>query len=351
MSSQETTHALPSPREEIPYLHTLRVLATLAVVVMHVTSKDFSVPATNTAAWQIFNVYDSLSRWAVPVFVMISGALFLDPARELPLKKLFGKYMLRILTALIFWSAAYAVAYTGIYLRGTPLEIWGAFLTGHDHLWYLYMLLGLYLAVPVMRKVAESPTVSRYFLALFFFFSVLLPALGKFEPFAVLRYQFSRLEVHLFLRYVGYLLLGYRLHSVSLSRRTRFLLYALGLLASAVTVLVSGLVSARTGTLYTWLYDYFSPCTALQSVAVFVLVKSLPRHSASGLIRLLSRYSFGIYLVHEFFVDALRRFCGLSTLAFTPVLSIPVIAVLTFALSALVSAVIHRIPVLKKYIV
>jgi surface polysaccharide O-acyltransferase-like enzyme len=57
--------------------------------------------------WNIYNICNSASRWGVPVFVMMSGALFLP--REIPTKTLYKKYILRMTIAYVVWSAFYAV--------------------------------------------------------------------------------------------------------------------------------------------------------------------------------------------------------------------------------------------------
>ena len=341
---------VPAARAEQPYLHRLRILAAFAVVVIHVGSKDFTVPALASADWQFLDLFECLSHWAVPVFVMISGALFLDPERELPLKKLFGKYILRILLALIFWSALYAVAYAGIYLHGGAREIWDYFLIGHVHLWYLPMLIGLYLTVPVLRPVARETRRGWYFVILAALFAVLLPALAQLPGTGPLRYQLGRLDVHLALGYTGYLMLGSLLHRQALPRPWRYALYALAVLATLAAYLLSGPASARLGEIQNWPYDYFAPAVALQSAALFVLLRQIGQRPLKPFWRELSRCSFGIYLIHELFIDFLRRFCGLGPLSGPTWLTVPLIAALVFVLSAAASALLGRVPLARKTI-
>ena len=336
---------------EHAYLHRLRVLAAFAVVIIHTASKDFTVPATTTADWQFLSMYEGLSHWAVPVFVMISGALFLDPKRELPLKKLFGKYILRILLALIFWSAFYAVAYAGIYLRGSLREVWDYFLQGHVHLWYLPMLIGLYLTAPVLRPMVRETKTGWYLVALAAFFAVLVPTLAQIPGTGPLRGQFDRLALHLPLGYTGYFAAGSMLHRTQQKKSVRYTLYALGALATVAAIAVSGIGSARAGEIRTWLYNYFSPCVALQSAAIFVLLRQIGGRPLPRPLRLLSGCSFGIYLIHELFIDFLRRFCGLGPLSLPTVLSVPLIAALVFALSAAVTALLRQIPLARRTIV
>lgn len=69
------------------YLDVLRIVAICAIVLLHVAGSYWYQLSVYTSEWQAINLYDCITRWGVPVFVMISGALFLDPAREQPIKK------------------------------------------------------------------------------------------------------------------------------------------------------------------------------------------------------------------------------------------------------------------------
>lgn len=79
------------------YCDYLRLVATFSVVVLHVSAWNWYSTDVNSLEWQSFNFYDSVVRWAVPIFVMISGSLFLS--REIPVKKIYSKYILRMAVA------------------------------------------------------------------------------------------------------------------------------------------------------------------------------------------------------------------------------------------------------------
>ena len=104
--------------QRIVYFDYLRIIAIFAVVVLHFAAQNWDNIDVSSFEWQVFNLYDAVAAWGVPVFVMISGALFLG--KELTLKKLYGKYILRIVTAFFFWSVLYA--------------LWSNFFLQHNHL-------------------------------------------------------------------------------------------------------------------------------------------------------------------------------------------------------------------------
>ena len=92
----------------------LRILAILAVVMIHTSCQGFYTLPVNTTSFKTSLLLDSLSRFAVPIFVMISGALMLDETKDLSSKKIFKK-TLTLFIALCVWSFVYSVAYSVVY--------------------------------------------------------------------------------------------------------------------------------------------------------------------------------------------------------------------------------------------
>lgn len=124
----------------------LRVVMTFAVIITHINAQDWG-SARNTYRI-VFNVYHALGWIAVPVFCMISGALFLS--RDIPIKKLYSKYIFRIFTAFMFWSSVYALRF---YLKeGNSAKAFELFISGNYHLWFLFMIAGLYMIVPFIEE-------------------------------------------------------------------------------------------------------------------------------------------------------------------------------------------------------
>lgn len=66
----------PVPRRVV-YFDLLRVVATFVVVAVHLSAMHWADVDVNSRAWFAFNLYCTAGKWSVPIFVMISGALFL----------------------------------------------------------------------------------------------------------------------------------------------------------------------------------------------------------------------------------------------------------------------------------
>lgn len=101
--------------------------------------------------------FNSLSRIGVPLFVMISGALFLDERKNVTLKSIFSKNIKSLAIITVIWSSFYSTIYQILLpLLGNEAVNVKAFLSaivfGHRHMWYLYMIIGLYAITPVFEK-------------------------------------------------------------------------------------------------------------------------------------------------------------------------------------------------------
>ncbi|MBQ7168879.1 MAG: acyltransferase family protein [Synergistaceae bacterium] len=225
------------------YFDLLRVFAAFAVMVIHMVSQNWYTTDVHTSQWQAMNFWDSIVRWSVPVFVMISGALFLSPHKDIPARKLYSKYIFRIFTAFVFWSLVYACwTYAE---NGDAKNACEQFLTGEFHMWFLWIIAGLYMIVPFVRKIAGSETLTKYFLGLAFVFAFVLPETvnvialfsEEYGTFAGKLAGMSRLE---FVGgFTGYFLLGYFLSTARISRKAECLIYAAGIAGFAATVVMS----------------------------------------------------------------------------------------------------------------
>ncbi len=168
----------------IAYINELRVIATLCVVLIHSIIIDENTLLHSEIATLMF--YKNVLWCVVPLFVMISGALFLNPSKETSYKAM-GKYVRRIFLALVvfglpmcFMELLYGGEKVSAVLIFDTLTNW---VTGHSwgHMWYLYMLLGLYLVTPIIKPfvVEASDTELKISLGLLFVLSVLFPLIER----------------------------------------------------------------------------------------------------------------------------------------------------------------------------
>ena len=145
----------------------LRILASFLVVVIHTCSGLFPIDAVGTELFWASDLFNSCSRIAVPLFVMLSGAFLLDPARPFQTRAFFKANVLHIAASYLFWASLYAILDMRVHANGfspfkTVIIFISTVLSGFGHLWFMPLLLGLYLLVPLLRKICESRQLTVY---------------------------------------------------------------------------------------------------------------------------------------------------------------------------------------------
>lgn len=357
----------PAPRTKpghVQYYEYLRIFSALCVILAHVSAQNLDSVFLNSTPYHIFNLADSSSRSCVALFTMISGALFLDPDKELSLSKLFKKSIFRMLMAFILWSGFYALVdyFQTRSLQATLL----AFLDGHYHLWYLLRICGLYLSVPLLRLITPSKKMTEYLLITMLVFMSLLPGLCGYldivstpamQPYLdVLRGTLTDINYPFTHCYLFYFVLGHYLSKYDVPvilRKSCFMMWIFGILATALT---THLYSNKLLVFSSVYYHEFFPHLVVFVTGVFLAFKyyisriPFPEPIVRVLTRL-SGLSFGVYLIHPFVLESLNRWFGLNTLSFHPIISVPLLMVIVPAVSWLGSYILNRIPVLNKYLV
>ena len=293
------------------WIDLVRVVAVFQVVLVHLSYVIFFKEEVLSANWRAANFYDSFSRMGVPLFFMASGYLLLGKSETIT--DFFRKRLVKVGIPTLFWSIVYLLWSVEAYTNGTmsPLAVaismLKAIYTGNVeiHLWFLYILIGIYLVVPVLRVYlsAASKRDLAYFVAVWFLASPLLELAQRFSGFQ------TALVVPVVAGYVGYFVMGYLLAEMNLGRRGLFL-SALGcIIAIAVVYVGTSMLSPAAAPIDIYFYSYFSPPTVLASMCGFLLLKHIGQNlgRAGSLIRKVAGTAFGIYLIHIFVVELLRK--------------------------------------------
>lgn len=334
----------------------LRIFAVFSMMLLHVSASNWDKTDISTFGWQIFNLGDSFARFCVPVFIMLSGAMFLDNSREFSIKKMLEKNVLRLGCAFVFWSAIHTVVTMLISKEYTFEYAVETFICGRYHLWFVPAIIGLYLVTPFLRKITADKKLTEYFLLLWVIISSVF-ALLKVLPFVhdSATGLASDLQMHFVTGYTGYFVLGYYLCNAEISPKTRKIIYALGVIGFAATAVGTWAWSVSNGKPVKSLYNNFMPNVLLQSVAVITFFRyevSKIRWSEKQLkaITKISSLSFGMYLFHDL-INILFKQTGFTTLSYNPVLSVPCNTLIVFFVSLAVTYGLSKIPYINKYII
>jgi len=350
-----------APRRELSY-DAMRVAAVVGVLVSHtvyVSWLMFSYNQVPASWWLLGDAASALFRWCVPVFVMISGALLLDPGRCEPAGAFLRRRMSRVLPAFLFWGAFYSLwtLRGSLYLLGSS-RTWADLAVGmlegpvYYHLWFLYMIIGLYLLTPILRPLVRSAREGdiAYFLLLWATASGIYGLVGRVAHLRV------GIPLEMVTGMVGYFILGHYLTRVSIPLRFRRLLYLASLAAaSAAALLTFYLVKRHAGGFDDTFYGYLNPLTMLTAAGAFVFFRNarwdrlLPSPDSRARLERWSAAAFGIYLVHPLVLDLLS-WAGIRATLLHPLLGIPLTAAAALAASYAVTRILQSAPGLRRLV-
>ena len=329
-----------------------RMFTVLCAIILLLAQEGQELAGAGTGAWQVCSVYEGLTRWTVPALFMLWGMFALEEGKPQVPAALTG-LALPTFCLLVFWGVVYAIAAPllagngGNFTLAGLVDILVSVVKGdtYAHLWVLYPLIGLYLVHPVIHRftAAASRGELHYFLGLCFLFACLLPMWTAFWPDSILAGLLSRLRIHLVLGWVGCYVGGWYLRHYTIGRPPEYILYILGVLGLVLTLMGPRLIG---GSRALW-YDFISPNVVLTAAAFCTLFRYVLGISEDRSRRRTAAqagaYAFGIYLTHPLWWLILRRL-GVRLLSFSPVLSVPLFALVLFLLSFPISWLFYRIP-------
>lgn len=338
-------------------LDLLRLFACFMVIVIHVSAQNWLELPISSLRWNVFNICDSLARCAVPLFFMLSGYLFLSKP-QFSIRSLYMKNILRLVLVYFFWSLLYGadrIGFAALFRAFDLRELVWSTLDSKYHLWYLQSQVSVYLLFPLLWALKEykEGKYLDYFCLLWLIFaivrtSILLLPLPVSVSVLITKFSFPLSA------YCGYFVLGYLLgkHREKLKMLRNWHFCAAFILCSAITALLTYLRSAKTGAASDSFYSSFTVFTLIATAAAFCFFQSFSGFSPGGkkaiILERLSKYTFFTYLFHVFVLEYLDKLFSLNTLCFTPLLSVPLISLITFAVCMAAAFIIDRIPLLKK---
>lgn len=331
-------------------LDLLRILAMFAVVMVHtcgMNTQDIMSGAVNRV---ILTVIPASLTWEIPAFVMISGRFFLDPERNVTMQRI-AKAVVRLCVAFISWNVVYQIYYilSGAYADLNWKGIISQAIQGPYHFWYIYMMIGLYLLIPFLRKITEDRELMKYFLFLFLIF-MFLTSYGSFIPGLgnTINNILEHMAFHFVLGFTGYFIAGYYFYRYPLSERGEVLIYIVGIMLWIGAVALTVLTSSNSNVSDEMFVKYLTPNVAIEAFAVYTFfVKRVSklnfRHKQIKLIERLSNYSSGIYYIHALTIE-LFSMTGVSVLMLSPFIMVPLLAIAAVVASGIMVYAIRKLP-------
>ena len=306
------------------YLDRLRLIAIVSVIIMHSTGAVQRYYSNGVdSVFLILNIPNAITRFSVPLFVMISGCLMINRGHDY--KYLLGKAA-HYMAIYFFWSIVYSLiliekpfTYANS-LKSLLVNTFVDSITGWFHFWFLFMICGLYLLLPIIEIIANnlSGNLKRYYIVLCIVCCFILKPLMSFPALGeILGGHLDSFLVGFLSLYSFYYLLGYWLKNNTYSNKST--LWA-GVIAGLTLNAAVGNYSSRffSDRMVSFI-DAQSPVTLLVCVCLFLVIKGMrePEEKRKKLIVSLSELSFGVYLCHMLIIETIKPFFPLIENPFT----------------------------------
>lgn len=340
--------------EKVQYINLLRALATIGVIVIHVTSPILKMTYLNNMPyWWIGNIENSAVRFSVPLFLMLSGATLLP--KEYKLSEFYKKRIFRVLFPFLFWLIVYWI-YRWFMLdpklrphQFANILSWATELFLNDgvskHLWYVYMILFIYLFVPFIGKAVRKSNHNHLLI-----FLILWTLLCFFTKSMNLSFYHWKGDYFIkllgYLQYSGFLVLGYYLNNIVFRfNKTALAAFIVYIITVTVSAVFTYSMSKNSQRLDLSIYSYFSINTIIQSAVIFILIKNIKIRNKYIIMaqNTVSDFSYGIYLVHIIIIGILFR-NGIYWSFAHPLISVPLLVSLVLLGSYLIIFLIRKIP-------
>lgn len=291
-----------------------------------------------------------MQRWAVPCFFMITGALLLNKEKDVDVKQSLV-YSRRIVLAIVIFGTIYSlieqiITNSSFSIQFIVNALWSAICNkSWGHLWYLYVCLGIYLAIPVLKLMVNGLGTRSlwYLVGILSLATFIIPVCNE---------QFGcsiAFEFPIGTYAVTYLVLGKLLNEEPPKVLCKQWINVL------IVVVVTFIIACATLTNHRdkLLFDMnFSPIVAVYSIAIFMFFRNSSGWlKSSKYMWRLDRLCFGIYIIHPIFIHFSYRFLRLTPVRFKMYgFALVVFWVCTFCLSALTTYLMKRIPLINKYL-
>ena len=340
---------MATQRPSIFYIDFLRFIAAIAVIAIHVLGPfRFLYGEIPDSDWLAAMGINSITRWAVPVFMMISGALLLSTDRAFNCEHYLTKRLSKVAIPFIGWTIIYAI------VSGFVADGWSATQalaviqnSPNDpawyHLWFFYDFIPLYFVIPFLIPLLKKLTPELVKLVLAICVVMFLMKWFKVESF---------LLENLIL-YTGYLILGWYLFNRDNRAELKYWVVA-GISMLLLNFFGSWELALQTGEYNSFFMGYKTLNTMIIGGMLFVVAQCYADKITGQLrafICVISKYSLGIYLLHPLLLIPVRELeNGFYEFFVTNWLAIPVITIVVLFSSLLCTMLLVKIPLINRLV-
>ena len=336
------------------YLDILRILACYLVLLCHTVGFVYDKSNISGGNWFPGVTLYYISKIAVPIFFMISGALMLKKDRSY--KEIFKKILFRFLIPLLLVSMV-------VYFKRTPTlsldNIYNFFKEFLNEeillpLWFLYSIIGMYICTPILRKLVKNMEKKDYIFlfVIYSIFSGILPIFSHYTNLKITNY----LIIPIIGRYIPYYVLGYYMFEkdgIKTSKKGVIIASILSIVCLVASVVLSYFNVQNTKTVVLDNVDFIN--LSIPSFAVAYIIKccfSKVEFSdkIKKIIIAISETTFGVYLIHTVFIGHLQFIYNFLMTYVGKNLGIILHNIVFFSILSLIIFILRKIPYINKII-
>lgn len=372
-------------QREILWIDLLRIIACFMVVLAHSCDPFVAKTDSNYIEFISGAIIGTSVRSCVPLFIMISGVLLIPT--HLPLIDFYKKRLKRIIIPFIFWALMVPILYYIYFKTGFVTENLNIDITSYTSntlliklytwvfnfnydiipLWYIYMLIGLYLIIPIISSwIVQASQKELKTVIYLWLFSTLLPYIELIAPFLGYQGNGDNMGIlgvcdwnsygsfYYLSGFIGYLLLGYYLVKYPLKWS-----WNKTLLVSSLLFIVSYLITLY-GFIWTQknypeefsfleiIWSFTSLNVAMMTFAIFIVFQKL-KLDQSNKRKTVAGLTYSIFLCHFFFVQVAYDIIY-PAVKIPAILQIIEIAIIAFLLSMGITWIMSKNKVTKRFI-
>ena len=342
--------------ERINWIDTTRIIAIFAVLANHSLARYIwewgQIPYTD---WVIAAFSGAVIRFAVPVFIILSGYLLLDKQENTYL--FFRNRLHKVVIPLLAWSVIYTVFKTNSIYSIFTIEFVKELLSGnvYFHLYFLYIMIGLYIITPVLRVILDNINIKYIFYYItIWFISNPINTLFSYVGFGFYNmFDFAN-------GYIGYYLIGYVLKKIQLTQKMMTLVSISTIMSLVMMFLLTCyFTTINNKACNAFIYGLTLP-VVLYSTCIFIILKEYFKNVnfspvQKKIIYSVSSTTMGIYLIHPIFLKFISTgffgsfFDDYRTLNsyISPVVSVPIVIFGMFICSFMSILLIQKIPIIR----
>lgn len=339
------------------YYDVMRIVACFLVILNHTSYVFERYGEMKSINWIISSYLFFLCKTAVPIFIMLSGALLLK--KEEGYIQILKNRIFKMIIVIIIWTVIYESVILNKVLNIN--EVINALKNAvkvpiYIHFWYLYMLIGLYIMTPFLKKMIRQFENKDYiiFLSIWFAVSCLVPFINLIYKVEVASY----FKIPIFTGYLGFYILGFYLDNLKID--SKLLKWAIIILIGTISLSVFMTLhySSSIGKTWTLLDQVLMAPIAISSLSLFIIIKyialkySIQINKFENIIINLSTSTFGIYIVHMLVISKLytTQIEEILLTKINPIIGTIILDFIIFGISYLIVSALKKIYILNKYV-